>query len=144
MVNRYQRGGIYVRGKKKMYYGTFRIDTPEGRRSVNIPLGTIKELTTKAAARKKLDEVIAEIMKPHAVLPSAKSMKFSELVEKWKASEGVSMGGSTLAHYSNALRAYVMPTLKDRTLDSIQRDRTSVATGCTGTRGTCPPPTSIG
>ena len=26
MVNRYQRGGIYVRGKKKMYYGTFRID----------------------------------------------------------------------------------------------------------------------
>jgi hypothetical protein len=32
MVNRYQRGGIYVRGKKKTYYGTARIDTPEGRK----------------------------------------------------------------------------------------------------------------
>jgi methyl-accepting chemotaxis protein len=53
-INRYQRGGIYLRGKKKMWYGTYRLDTPEGRRSVNIPLGTTKELPTKAAARKKL------------------------------------------------------------------------------------------
>jgi integrase len=121
MVNRYQRGGLYVRGKKKLYYGTFRIDTLEGRRPVNMPLGTTKELPTKAAARKKLDEVIAAMTKPNAVPPSAKSMKFSELVEKWKESEGETLGHSTLAHYSNALRAYVLPALKDRTLDSIQR-----------------------
>ena len=30
--NRYQRGGVYLRGKKKMWYGTYRLDTPEGRR----------------------------------------------------------------------------------------------------------------
>jgi excisionase family DNA binding protein len=63
MVNRYQRGGVYVRGKKKMWYGTFRLDTPQGRRPVNMPLGTTKELPTKAAARKMLAEKIDEMTK---------------------------------------------------------------------------------
>jgi len=122
MVNRYQRGGVYVRGKKKMWYGTFRLDTPQGRRPVNMPLGTTKELPTKAAARKKLAEKIDEMTKLGVIPPSTKAIKFSELVDRWKESEGKGMGDSTLAHYNNALRAYVLPTLKDRTLDSIQRE----------------------
>jgi integrase len=120
--NRYQRGGVYLRGKKKMWYGTYRLDTPEGRRPINIPLGTLQELPTKVSARDKLREKIDEMTKPEAIPSSASSMKFSELVEKWKASEGVTLGRSTLAHYANALRSTVLPTFKDRTLDSIQRE----------------------
>jgi hypothetical protein len=122
MVNRFQRGGIFIQGKKKMYYGTFRIDTPEGRKQMKVPLGTTKELPTRAAARKKLDQIIAEQTKPGMVPPSTKAMKYPELVEKWKESEGKGMGDSTLAHYTNALRSCILPTFKDRTLASIQRE----------------------
>jgi integrase len=121
MVNRYQRGGVYVRGKGKMWYGTYRIDTPDGRRQVNVPLGSTKELPTKSAARKKLGDVIDRMTKP-STCRSTKGMKFSELVEKWKESEGRGLGHSTLAHYSNALRAYIPISFKERALNSIQRD----------------------
>jgi integrase len=89
---------------------------------VSIPLGTLKELPTKAAARKKLAEKIDEMMKPSAVPPSTKAMTFSEMAEKWEESEGGGMSSSTLAHYANALRAYILPTLKDLALDDIQRE----------------------
>jgi integrase len=49
-------------------------------------------------------------------------MKFSELVEKWKQSEGPGMGDTTRQHYTNALRAYVLPKWKGRTIDGIQRE----------------------
>jgi hypothetical protein len=120
MVNRYQRGGIYVRGKKKMYYGTFRIDTPEGRRSVNIPLGTKKELPTKTAARDKLAAIISAT-KQGSVVPTAKAMKFSHLAAEWKATEGAALGQSTLQHYISALRAYVTPDFANRDIRTINR-----------------------
>ena len=119
--NRYQRGGVYLRGKKKMWYGTYRLDTPEGRRSINIPLGTLQELPTKVSARDKLREKIAEMTKSEVPL-SASSMKFSELVKRWEQSEGPGMGETTLTHYTNALRASVLPKWKDRSIDSIQRE----------------------
>jgi len=120
--NRYQRGGVYLRGKKKMWYGTYRLDTPEGRCPINIPLGTLQELPTKVSARDKLREKIAEITKPAAIPQTASSMKFFELVEKWKRSEGAGMSEPTLDHYSNALRSLVLPRWKDRNIDSIQRE----------------------
>ena len=113
--NRYQRGGVYLRGKKKMWYGTYRLDTPEGRCPINIPLGTLQELPTKVSARDKLREKIAEITKPAAIPQTASSMKFSELVGKWKRSEGAGMSEPTLDHYSNALRSLVLPRWKDLT-----------------------------
>ena len=120
--NRYQRGGVYLRGKKKMWYGTYRLDTPEGRRPINIPLGTLQELPTKVSARDKLREKIDEMTKRELIPSSASSMKFSELVERWKQSEGSGMGETTLEHYSNALRAFVLPKWKNHRIDSIQRE----------------------
>lgn len=121
MVNRYQRGGIYVRGKKKTYYGTARIDTPEGRKPINIRLGAVTEFATKTAARDKLQQIIAEMTKPGAVVPTAKAKKFSDLAAEWKATEGVALGHSTLQHYSSALRAYVLPEFADRDIRTINR-----------------------
>lgn len=121
--NRYQQGGVYRRRKHKdTWYGTYRIDTSEGRKPVNLRLGTTQELVTKAVARQKLHEMIVEMSDPGAVTSTAKSMRYSDLVEKWKRSEGPAMSDNTLKHYSDALRAYVLPTWKDYAIDSIQRE----------------------
>ena len=121
--NRYQQGGVYRRGKHKdTWYGTYRIDTPEGRQPVNLRLGSTRELVTKAAARQKLHDLITEMTDPNAITPITKSMRYSDLVEKWKRSEGPAMSDNTLKHYSDALRAYVLPTWKDYAVDSIQRE----------------------
>ena len=101
--NRYQRGGVYPRGKReRVWYGTYRIDTPEGRRPINIRLGTVQELSTKVSAREKLREKIAEMTNSDGGQQTASSMKYSELVEKWKKSEGPGLGEATLDHYANA------------------------------------------
>jgi hypothetical protein len=103
-----------------MYYGTFRIDTPEGRKQMKVPLGTTKELPTKAAARKKLVGEIEKWSRP--VPPTAGEITFSELAEKWRVSECVSLTDPTSAHYVNALRSLIPPAFKSRSISSIQRD----------------------
>src|SRR5215470_14388749 len=60
MVNRYQRGGVYLRRGKKgdVWYGTWRYDLEGTRHSKKFRLGTRQELPTKNAARKRLDELV--------------------------------------------------------------------------------------
>jgi integrase len=65
--------------------------------------------------------VITERTKPGAV-PASSPVKFSELVEKWKASECASLGDSTRAHYTNALRSLVPPAFQERMIAGIQRN----------------------
>jgi hypothetical protein len=84
-------------------------------------LGTTRELVTKVAARQKLHDVIAEMTNSEGVTVT-KSMCYSDLVEKWKRSEGPAMSDNTLKHYSDALRAYILPIWKDYAVDSIQRE----------------------
>ena len=52
---------------------------------------------------------------------STKVKLYSTLVEEWKATEGMTLGNSTLANYSNALRAYVIPTFADTDIRTITR-----------------------
>jgi hypothetical protein len=101
---------------------TYRIDTPEWRRPLNLRLGTKRELVTKSAARQKLRDMITEMTNAEAVTLGSESMCYSDLVEKWKRIEGPAMSNNTLKHYSDALRAYVLPTRKDYAIDSIQRE----------------------
>jgi integrase len=126
MPSRCQRGGVYRRGKKNnMYYGTYRLDTSEGRRPINIRLGTVKELPTKAAARAKLEELIHGMMSsPKPDVEAKHKMTYTELVTEWKDTEGPAIRAkseTTYEHYPNALRAYVLPELANQTLDSIRR-----------------------
>jgi integrase len=121
MPSRYQRGMVSLRGKKlKMWYGIFREDerTPDGRivrRQRNIRLGTMSELPTKNAARKKLSEMI------DAPIQSV-SITFDELAERWAAAEGPTLKESTLAHYQHALRTYVLPVFGVRKISKITRE----------------------
>jgi integrase len=129
MLSRYQRGYVYLRGKRlKTWYGRFRQDTAEGRRTRNVRLGTPRELPSKAAAYKKL--LVEFIDAPVEALPALESPKFAaiveattfkDLIEGWKKAEGPNLGNTTFNHYSNALRAYVEPTWADRAVDSINR-----------------------
>ena len=116
MPNRFQRGGVRLRGK--VWYGFYRIDTPSGRKQKEIPLGDKKELPTKTEARNKLAKLMAE---PKAK-PTKVSFTLADTVEAWKLAEGPTMSESSKRHYYVALRVYVLPTLGDRRLDSIQRD----------------------
>lgn len=122
MVNRFQRGMVYLRGKKKMWYGRFRLESlnAKGEREIwNAPLGLKTHIPTKSAAEKRLREVMDELLKPGAT--STKVKQYSTLVEEWKATEGMTLGNSTLANYSNALRAYVIPTFADTDIRTITR-----------------------
>jgi len=123
MPNRYQRGFVRLRGKsRKVWYGIFREDvhTPDGiqRPQRQVRLGTLVELPTKFAARNKL----AELMSGAEKKPAPMDMKFSDLVDRWKKSEGPTMKGSTFEHYVNALSTYVVPVFGDRKIAEITRE----------------------
>jgi integrase len=91
---------------------------PDGeveRRHRNIRLGTLEEFPTKGAARKHLATLLKEA-------PPKMEMSFRELAERWEKAEGSTMKGTTLHHYKNALRAYVLPKFGDRKIAEINRE----------------------
>ena len=122
MVNRFQRGSWKVRGKKKMVYGRFRLETldAKGEREIAVvKLGLRKEFATEYAIQKKLDAVMDEMLKPGTV--STKVKLYSTLVEEWKATEGMTLDEGSLNNYSNTLRACVLPTFANTDVRTITR-----------------------
>jgi integrase len=115
--------------RSKQWKGRFRLDTPDGKRvQPKVVIGTKAEYPTKTAARDKLDEMRRALQR-EAVNPttansqaSRKPSSFSELVERWKAAEGTTLGESTLKHYSNALRAQVIPQFGTWRIEEISRE----------------------
>jgi integrase len=49
-------------------------------------------------------------------------MDFRELTERWQKAVGPTMKATTLSHYRNALRAYVLPALGGRLISKINRE----------------------
>jgi Phage integrase, N-terminal SAM-like domain len=121
-LQRYQRGYVYRRGKKKkVWYAMFREDVrkPDGkivRQQRNVRLGTMAELPTKNAADAKLSELLS---RPRSDV----EMTFKELAERWKRAEGPTMKASTFQHYQSALRAYVVPFLGGENITAINREK---------------------
>jgi integrase len=121
MFFRYQRGFVYQKGRKvKVWYARIREDVrnPDGqieRRHRNIRLGTLDEYPTKSAARNRLSELLKGS-------PPKMEMSFRELSERWEKAEGSTMKATTLHHYKNALRAYVLPKFGDRKITEINRE----------------------
>jgi hypothetical protein len=121
MFFRYQRGFVYQKGRNvKVWYGRIREDVrnPNGqieRRHRNVRLGTLDEYSTKNAARKRLAELLKDS-------PPKMEMTFRDLAERWERAEGSTMKATTLHHYKNALRAYVLPEFGDRKITEINRE----------------------
>lgn len=120
MPSRYQRGSVFQRGKERVWYGKFREDvrTPAGikRRQRLLRLGTRGELPTKNAARNKLAQFMSEEK------PSAMDMSYQELATRWREVECPTKKASTMLHYDNALRMYVLPAFGSRKIASISRE----------------------
>jgi len=121
MLSRYQRGYVYKAGKMlKVWYGVFREDTrrPDGqieRRQRKMRLGSLLDLPTKSEARNRLSEILQNSR-------TSTDMSFQELTERWEKAEGPTMKRTTLSHYQNALRAYVVPTFGKRKIAEINRE----------------------
>jgi len=121
MFFRYQRGFVYQKGRSvKVWYGVFREDVrnPNGqieRRQRNIRLGTLDELPSKSAARNRLSELLKSS-------PPKTEMSFQELADRWEKAEGSTMKATTLRHYKNALRAYVLSRFGARKITEINRE----------------------
>lgn len=121
MPFRYQRGYVYQTGrKKKVWYAMFREDirTPDRqieRRQRKIRLGTLAELPTKNAARERL----ADVLRASTVTTD---MSYRELTERWERAEGPTRKSTSFGHYRNALNAYVLPTLGQRKISTINRE----------------------
>lgn len=121
MLCRYQRGSVYQKGRRlKVWYGVFREDmrNPQGqvkRRQRKVRLGTLAELPTKNAARNRLTEFLKNSS-------GGTDMSFQELVERWQKAEGTTLKPTTLSHYQNALRAYVLPKFGRRKVNTINRE----------------------
>jgi integrase len=121
MPSRYQRGSVYQTGKrKKIWYGMFSEDicTPDGqieRRQRKIRLGSLAELPTKNAARERLSDMLR-------ASTTTIDVTFQELTERWEQAEGPTLKSTTLGHYRNALKAYVLPTFADRKISTINRE----------------------
>jgi Phage integrase, N-terminal SAM-like domain len=118
MFFRYQGG--FVGSKARVWYGVSREDVrnPDGqmeRRQRNIRLGTLGELPTKSAARKRLSELLKNA-------PPKTEMSFQELAKRWEKAEGSTMKATTLHHCKNALRAYVLPKFGERKITEINRE----------------------
>jgi integrase len=111
--------------KGKHWKGRFRLDTPDGKRvQPKVVIGSKVEYPTKTAARDRLDEMRRALQREAENQPSVsrKPSSFAELVERWKAAEGTTLGDSTLKHYSNALRAQVIPHFGTWEIEEITRE----------------------
>jgi len=94
------------------------VHKPDGRterRQRNIRLGTQAELPTKNAARNKLADLLKESS------PTTE-LSFDELRQRWAKAEGPTLKDTTLSHYENALRAYVVPVFGSRSISEISRE----------------------
>jgi integrase len=120
-LRRYQQGYVYKTGKKiKTWYGMFREDVmrPDGsflRRQRNVKLGTLSELPTKSAAQQALARHICGLGR------TMTELKFSELVDRWRATIVPTIKRTTATYYGNILRAHIVPAFGEKQISAITR-----------------------
>jgi integrase len=125
MPRRYQQGSIVWRDTKrgKVCYGVYRVDvqTTTGikREQKKVRLGTRKEFPTDSQARTKLNDIISQA---ETGPPVPQRMTYGELAKHWQESEGPTQTKPTADRYAAVLRAWLLPSLKDRSISSITRN----------------------
>lgn len=119
--SRYQRGTVYKCGKRiKVWYGRWREDVrlPDGgfsRCQRNERLGTMMELPTRSSAYEELSRRMSR------VVSAADGLKFSALVERWKAAVLPTIKETTAKQYESELRSQLVPVFGERIVSSIGR-----------------------
>ena len=138
-MNRRQRGGAILVGN--VWYGTWRLDLPDGRRKpIKFRMGTREEIgfskqDAYLALPNKLKEYLAAREEAETEAePKQQETKpkndevsetFAELVEEWKATEGPGIkkkSQTTFEHYVEALSAYFEDFNKKKLADIQRKD----------------------
>jgi integrase len=94
------------------------VKLPDGsirRRQRNLRLETVAELPTKTAAYQALA--------PHICVSGRTSseLKFSELVERWRATIIPTIKRTTATYYENTLRAHIVRAFREKQISAITR-----------------------
>lgn len=134
---RYQRGSVFLRGKRPVWVGRYRedIQRPDGRvirQRCSVVLGTKREFPTKRLAERRMDLLLARINAPN-YRPARVSL-LEEFAERWKAEILTKRKPSAARAASSHLRCYIIPHLGKLRLDEIgvesqQTFVTSISTG---------------
>ena len=138
-MNRRQRGGAIL--VSNVWYGTWRLDLPDGRRKpIKFRMGTREEIgfsqqEAYLALPNKLTEHLAALEeaevnaepKRQENKPKANTVPetFAELVEEWKQTEGQGIkkkSQNTFEHYTEALSAYFNNFNKKKLADIQRKD----------------------
>lgn len=117
---RYQRS-VVKRGKKgqQVWYGVWREDVPKPdggftRRQRMVRLGFVSGIPNRSTAYEHLSRLMGQKPSTH--------MKFSELVERWKAAVVPTIKDSTATYYQKMLKSHVLPAFGIREVASITRE----------------------
>jgi hypothetical protein len=119
---RFQRGSVYLCGRKPMWYGSYREDivgeNGERRRiRRNVLLGSKKEYPTQRLAERELDRLLLRINDP-GYRPS-RVATVAEFVERWKKQVLSQRKPSTKKAAESHLGAYILPRLGKLRLDDL-------------------------
>jgi integrase len=128
---RFQRGSVYLCGKKPMWYGRYREDVIEGGRirrvRRNVLLGSKKEYPTQRLAERALDQVLFRINDP-SYRPS-RTATIAEFAERWKEQVLSKRKPSTKKAAESHLSAYIIPRLGKLRLDDLGVENQQVFVG---------------
>lgn len=127
---RYQRGRIFLRGKKvKVWVGRWREDviTESGavkRIEKSAILGTKAELPTKCLAQRRLELLICRINAPS--YRPGRVATLAEFAERWQLEVLSQRKASTIKTSRNHLRSQILPQLGAMRLDELGRENQQV------------------
>jgi integrase len=134
---RYQRGSVFLRGKKPVWIGRFREDVigENGaiiRRRCSIVLGTKRDIPTKHLAERQLDAELARINAPS--YRAGRVATLGEFVERWKTEILSKRKPSTVHAAQSHLRNQILPFLGKLKLSEIgTENQQSFVTRLSGT-----------
>lgn len=120
--HRYQTGCVFKRGKNPVWVGRFRTDEidPSGqvtRVLKSVVLGSVKELPTKALAKRRLELELAKINSP-AYRPGRTST-LEDFAERWKREVLSKRKPSTVHAAESHLKIQILPILGKMKLSEI-------------------------
>ncbi len=123
---RYQRGRVFLRGKKKpVWVGRWREDVIQAdgktlRVERSVVLGEKREIATKPLAQRRLDLVLARINAPE--YRPARVASVGEFAETWTREVLAHRKASTVRSCRSNLNSHILPQLGRMRLDELGRE----------------------
>jgi integrase len=134
MVTRFQRGFAKYNKKTGFWDVRFRLDLPDGTRKqrrirrfgtrAEYPDKNSVEDEIRARCKREQDAILCQAQeKAEAAIGEAREpVTFKRLVDRWEASDGATLGESSMGHYRNAADCYVAPEFGDTDIKALTHE----------------------